>query len=226
MPIDPRMFAPFDLGEIMERQQRAQYNQARIQEYQDERADKKQLRDLLPGAVKGDRTAIDRIAGIDPQMFMKLDEHQRKKAEEELGDLSAAVRWADSPEKWQYVQQHYGQKGIDLSPYRFEDRERGLVALGKMGGYLKDPPKPDIRATEPGGGLYAINPDGSVRVLVQPNDGSAPMGQPAPQSGGVQEGATATNPQTGQKIIYRGGQWVPVGGAGSNAGGNFPPSGS
>ena len=26
----------------------------------------------------------------------------------------------------------------------------------------------------------------------------------------IQEGATATNPQTGQKIVFKGGQWVPV----------------
>lgn len=42
-------------------------------------------------------------------------------------------------------------------------------------------------------------------------------------SGGVQEGATATNPQTGEKIQYRGGKWVPMtGGTASNGGGNFP----
>lgn len=28
--------------------------------------------------------------------------------------------------------------------------------------------------------------------------------------GSIQEGATATNPQTGQRIIYRGGQWQPA----------------
>jgi hypothetical protein len=35
-------------------------------------------------------------------------------------------------------------------------------------------------------------------------------GQRAPQSQGPREGATATNPQTGQKAVYRNGQWVPV----------------
>lgn len=35
---------------------------------------------------------------------------------------------------------------------------------------------------------------------------SAPSSQPA----AVQEGATATNPKTGQKIQFRGGRWVPV----------------
>lgn len=31
----------------------------------------------------------------------------------------------------------------------------------------------------------------------------------------IVEGQTATNPQTGQKIVYQGGKWYPVGGAGA-----------
>ena len=43
--------------------------------------------------------------------------------------------------------------------------------------------------------------------------------QPTPQGGngqtkaapsGISEGATATNPKTGQKLIYRNGQWQPM----------------
>ena len=40
--------------------------------------------------------------------------------------------------------------------------------------------------------------------------GEAQTPQAAPAVNAIQEGATATNPQTGQKIIYRGGQWVPT----------------
>jgi hypothetical protein len=32
----------------------------------------------------------------------------------------------------------------------------------------------------------------------------------APAAGGYQDGDTATNPQTGEKLMYRGGQWVPL----------------
>lgn len=39
---------------------------------------------------------------------------------------------------------------------------------------------------------------------------------------GAQEGQTATNPQTGEKIIFRNGGWQPMGGASGNAGGGFP----
>lgn len=44
----------------------------------------------------------------------------------------------------------------------------------------------------------------------------------APQpSAGVQEGATATNPKTNEKIIFRNGQWQPVGGSVGNGTGGF-----
>lgn len=46
------------------------------------------------------------------------------------------------------------------------------------------------------------------------------MNQPQ-QDGGISEGATATNPETGERIVYRNGAWVPMGGAGSDAGGGF-----
>lgn len=37
-----------------------------------------------------------------------------------------------------------------------------------------------------------------------------PAAAPPPAQGGVAEGATATNPTTGQKIQFRNGQWVPM----------------
>ena len=43
--------------------------------------------------------------------------------------------------------------------------------------------------------------------------GAEEMQQPAitkPPSGGIREGATATNPQTGERVIYRNGQWQPL----------------
>lgn len=47
-------------------------------------------------------------------------------------------------------------------------------------------------------------------------------GQAPAQAGGVSEGATATNPKTGEKIQYKGGQWVPMGGGAGNGTGGFP----
>jgi hypothetical protein len=43
-----------------------------------------------------------------------------------------------------------------------------------------------------------------------------------PQQGSIQEGATATNPKTNEKIIFRNGQWQPVGGSVGNGTEGFP----
>jgi hypothetical protein len=40
--------------------------------------------------------------------------------------------------------------------------------------------------------------------------GAAPKAPAAPPTGQISEGRTATNPQTGEKRVYRGGQWVPA----------------
>lgn len=168
-------FAPFNLAQSIGSGQQVQMNRMRMEDYREGRDDKKRLRDLLPSAAHGDQGAIDQIAGINPELFMRLDDRQREQAKAELADVTGAVRWADTPEKWQQVQQFYASHGHDLSAYPFESREQSLVALGRIGEYLSSAPKPDIRATEPGGGLYDVS-GGNVRVLVQPNDGSHPMG--------------------------------------------------
>lgn len=72
---------------------------------------------------------------------------------------------------------------------------------------------------EPGGGAARIGPDGSVTPLIVPNPGGAAAG--APVGSGPQEGATATNPKTGAKIIYRGGKWQPMGGGAGNGASGF-----
>ena len=146
-----------------------------------------------------------------------LDEKQREAAKAGIADMHAAVQWADTPEKWAQVQQHYAQYDPQLAQVPFEARESALVRLGQMGKYM-EATKPDIRAIEPGGSLFSVGPQG-VKELVRANPGQA---APASPVGAVQEGATATNPQTGEKIIYRNGQWQPMGGTAGNGGGNFP----
>jgi hypothetical protein len=71
------------------------------------------------------------------------------------------------------------------------------------------------------GGQAGLYGPGGYKPIIAPNDGSAPAGSPV--GGGVQEGATATNPQTGEKLIFRGGQWQPMGGGAGNSVGGFQP---
>lgn len=148
---------------------------------------------------------------------MKMDAEQAKAAREGIKDMAGAVQWADTPEKWAQVQQHYAQYDPSIASIGFDQRESALVRLGQMGEYLENT-APDIRAIEPGGSLFSVGPQG-VEELVRANPGAAAPASPVGQ--GPQEGATATNPQTGEKIIYRNGQWQAAGGASGNAGGGF-----
>jgi len=70
------------------------------------------------------------------------------------------------------------------------------------------------------GSLAAVVPGQAPRTVIAQNPGDMPMGAPATV---YSEGQTATNPQTGQKIQFRNGQWVPMGGGVSNGPGNFRP---
>lgn len=147
------------------------------------------------------------------------DKAKREAIEKGLEDMAAAVQWADTPEKWAQVTQHYGKYDPTLAQVPFEQRESALIQLNQMGDYLKNT-KPDIRAIEPGGSLFSVAPDGGVKELVRANPGSAAPASPV--GAGPQEGATATNPQTGEKIEFRNGAWQPMGGTAGNGGGNFP----
>ena len=252
--VDPRHFAPFDLGAIMERNQRQQMNNLRIEEYREDRANKKRLGDLIPQALGGkdesgaidQRAAIEQMYGIDPQLAMKLDDRQRAQAKAELDDLSAAVRWADTPEKWGHVQQHYGQKGVDLSPYGYEDRERGIIALGGLSNYLKSLPKPTSQPSsvqeyeyakaqgfggsymdfqnQTGSPIVVDNGDGTKtiypRSMLGGGGGGAPQGGNLPR---VSSPAEARSLPPGSKFIMPDGRIGTVpGGPTPQASGNFP----
>lgn len=143
--VDPRFFAPADLGA-------AYMRGVQMREHREDRQNKRRLGELIPQALGrggmseegalGKDAALDEIYKIDPQIGMRLDDHQRKVAQDVVGDLSNAVRWADTPEKWSEVQAFYATRGVDLSRYEYGQRDRSLMALGQLGEYLKGGPKP------------------------------------------------------------------------------------
>lgn len=118
------------------------------------------------------------------------------------------------------------QTGMALLKMKNEQQKgRDPTALQQNIEYLRalNPGLTDAQLAEVA--QYAI---AAPRMYGSPEAGFVPdpnypfvRGQQTPQ-GGVSEGQTATNPQTGEKLVFKGGQWQPMGGASGNAGGGFP----
>jgi hypothetical protein len=87
-----------------------------------------------------------------------------------------------------------------------------------------DPEGPEAKSMYSAALTNKIYPERMVPFTdEQGNSGlmSVRSGMPPQQGGGIQEGATATNPQTNEKIIFRNGRWQPVGGSVGNGTGGF-----
>lgn len=104
------------------------------------------------------------------------------------------------------------------------EKPEALSDFGKKAvdeGFQPGTPKFNARVTElltadawkqfalvPGAGIGATNPlTNEAKIVVAPYGTTPPPAATTPS-----EGATATNPQTGAKIIFRNGQWQPMGG--------------
>jgi hypothetical protein len=240
--MDPSAFAPFDLGNALAKRQQLEANQQQFQ-------DRRRLSDLLPKAVHGDQGAIDQIAGINPQLFMHLDDRQREQAKAELADITGAVRWAlsDPNEKavrWNQVVDFYAPHAPQIAQYRDhpELAESALLQLGQIGEYLngapkgtalqqnyqffaeKDPKLADqyLHNQAEGSPMIASNGDGTFTIIPR-GYGTAP----APQQGGgmprVNSPEDAAKLPPGTQFIMPDGRIGTVpGGAGGNASGGFP----
>ena len=84
----------------------------------------------------------------------------------------------------------------EANPYRFEDNAGNVYERGQDG-------QNQLIFTDPNDKTFM---NGNQLVTV-------PNVVRQQQGGGVVEGATATNPTTGEKVQFRGGQWIPMGGA-------------
>lgn len=225
IPLGIQQFSLADIAQQAEqlkasRQQR-EYRQFEMDARKQQMESQKTLSSLLPRAVHGDAQARQEVANVGTpealDWYMKLDDRSKAAEKAKIADMVQATRWADAPDKWELVKQSYRAQGVEVPDVPFEQREQVMVELGQIGAYMESAPKLELKTTEPGGGLYGVDPrTGTTRVLVQPNDGSGTFGQAA-----VQEGATATNPQTGEKVVYRNGQWQKVGGGAGNGANNF-----
>lgn len=67
-----------------------------------------------------------------------------------------------------------------------------------------------VKVRQPGGGEMLMMWDPGQRRFVPAPTATGGMPAPVASTGGYSEGTTATNPQSGQRIIFRNGQWQPM----------------
>jgi hypothetical protein len=196
IPLRAAQAAQVNLADLFQQQQQRQMQQQAMQQRDREMSLRQRQFDL------DERRHLD-----------ALDENQREAAREGLKDIAAAVQWADTPEKWAQVQQHYAQFDPQLGTVPFQSREQVLISTGQMAEYLENT-APKIQAIEPGGSLFSISPDGrNINELVRANPGTAAPLAP------VDEDRKTVG---GRNFVKRGGQWFEETG-GSNAAGTFQP---
>lgn len=177
---------------------------------------------------------IGSLGHIDPKQamelrsaFSKMGKEQREAAGEAWGMIAnTAFQLRQMPPdaraaEFQRLTPMLEQMGLGEYLGQVDLSDQGLETIVNQGRDIEAVIKGRTPTVEsvPGVGLYPVTPgsaypdfgNGGARA-------SAGIGQPVT----VQEGATATNPTTGQQIIFRGGQWVPAtGGSGGNAAGGF-----
>jgi len=184
-----------------------------------------------------DPAAMAAIVQRNPEMAMKLQQQRAQQGQAQMeqrrADLPMLDRLVSSirdQPSYDRAKQIAGQYGMDTSQFppeydpqqvaEFHDTikllatPQGQEALSTAGKQAVDmgykPGTPEFnRAVHDlwqAGEAKPYVVGGETR-LYQPKIGG--VGQTVGQD--VQEGATATNPQTGEKVQFRGGQWVPMG---------------
>jgi hypothetical protein len=201
-----------------------------IREDQTKRQQAAQVAELTRRAAAGDPDALRELAPIDLDAWAKLDARQRehiKRGVDYVGQAALAISKLP-PDQRAAAWDEYAQRGVEqgfteladeVGGYSEEALQSALAEAGLVRQAI-EMAEPQEFNVGPGEGRYQRDPiTGGISTVIAPNPGdAAPF---SPVGGVVAEGATATNPQTGEKIIFRGGQWVPTGGGASNGAGNF-----
>ncbi len=163
MPIDASLpfragtAANFSLGDILRqgeesdmRAQQLQLQQQQAARQQEEYSRKQVANSSLADLIKNRRpdgsidtkspqfaTYADSDASGAYEMLGKLNKEQREHVESGLKDMHAAVQWAQNPQDWERVKQHYAQFAPEIASIPFEHREQALIKIGQLGEYLK-----------------------------------------------------------------------------------------
>lgn len=170
------------------------------------------LNELTQRALSGDPGAMDELASVNFDRWQKLDTRQRQEAAGEakvFGEVALDIISRPYAERQSlivgYAQQfpQYSDK-IQQIAFLPESEQnvalRGVVAEAQLMDRLQRMERPDYQPLGPDQVFVDVNNPAAVAQF-------SANGQ---QSGGFTEGQTATNPQTGQRIVFRNGSWRPM----------------
>ncbi|MEO1908799.1 MAG: hypothetical protein ABGX08_17430 [Citromicrobium sp.] len=184
---------------------------------------KQQQAQLMQAAIGGDPAALDQLATVNFDAWKSLNAEQKAAAKQEAetyGNAAMDVLRLPPEQRAQAIMGYANRLGsqeiADIAQMPLDQQEQALrAAVAEAGMVQKLLEREDPR--------YMAIPQGGTLVDTRNPQAVQTFGQQQAQAGGVTEGATATNPQTGEKIVFRNGAWQPMGGAGGNASGGFPP---
>lgn len=158
-------------------------------------------------ARKGDKTrriiglaseALGGLLGNGPGLYAK-SVLQRQETEQEAAQYER--RRADAYADWEKRQRFKMDNPDPGNPYRFEDNAGNVYERGPDGQNRLIFTDPNDKVFMQDGQMITVPNRVRGQSSVAPGVGSA-----------AAEGSTATNPATGEKVQFRGGQWVPMGG--------------
>lgn len=142
---------------------------------------------LTGAAVRGSEGAMDRLASINPELWMRLDKRQQDETERRVKIIGQAALYADTPEKWDQVIGQLSQQYPDLAQYRGQfspqARAAAIAQAGEMSSLI-DQMKTDWRVVPQGGYLQGFDQMGRPIGPVQ--DSPAPQSAPSAPAGGAQ----------------------------------------
>lgn len=172
-------------------------------------------------AAQGDAGALQQLVGIDFDSWKSLDGSLKQKVKAQndyIGQAALRISQLDpqaQPAAWDQAIAQGVQAGYtDLQKYAGQYSPQALQGAIDNAGLVEK----FISLAEP---KYLSIPAGGTLVDTRNPQAVQSFQAGAPEA--IREGATATNPQTGEKIQFRNGQWVPVGGGSGNATGGFRP---
>lgn len=130
-------------------------------------------------------------------------------APSEAEDYATALGAQPGTEEWNTYVQDYnlkysGPTATDLNMQEEDNKQAGRVALEGV----RQNNRVGLESVRQGNRL-SLRGTPTYRDR-HPRPSTARSGGSGGGKGGIREGQTATNPQTGAKVVYRGGKWVPA----------------